>query len=93
MRVQCAGFFLARGQSSLIHCAIRASSRSTATLAGRISMDLITLNLEEIPDARVGDEVILWGKGLPVENLARKAGTIPYELLCGVTQRVAMRLV
>lgn len=65
----------------------------TATLAGRISMDLITLNLEEIPDARVGDEVILWGAGLPVENLARKAGTIPYELLCGVTQRVAMRLV
>jgi alanine racemase len=56
-------------------------------------MDLITLNLGEIPDARVGDEVILWGTGLPVENLARKAGTIPYELLCGVTQRVAMRLV
>jgi alanine racemase len=65
----------------------------TATLAGRISMDLITLNLEEIPDARVGDEVILWGTGLPVENLARKAETIPYELLCGVTQRVSMRLV
>lgn len=64
-----------------------------APLAGRISMDLITLNLEEVPEAKVGDEVTLWGEGLPVERLARSAGTIPYELLCGVTQRVAMRLV
>lgn len=62
-----------------------------ATLAGRISMDLITLNLEEVPEAQVGDEVVLWGEGLPVERLAKKARTIPYELLCGVTQRVAMR--
>ena len=66
---------------------------SQGRLVGRISMDLITIDLSDAPDARVGDPVILWGEGLPVENLAQAAGTIPYELLCGVTQRVAMRVV
>lgn len=60
---------------------------------GRISMDLLTLDLEGVPDPRPGDEVVLWGRGLPVEPLAVAAGTIPYELLCGVTQRVAMDIV
>ncbi len=60
-------------------------------LVGRISMDMITIDLRDAPGARVGDEVLLWGDGLPVETLARIAGTIPYELLCGVTRRVAMR--
>jgi alanine racemase len=64
-----------------------------ASLVGRVSMDLITIDLEGIPDARVGDEVLLWGESLPVERLAKAAGTIPYELLCGVTQRVAMRVI
>jgi alanine racemase len=36
----------------------------------------------------VGDRVTLWGRGLPVEEIAEAAGTIPYELLCGVTGRV-----
>jgi alanine racemase len=64
-----------------------------ASLVGRISMDLITIDLQNAPDARVGDEVVLWGHGLPVERLARAAGTIPYELVCGVTQRVAINVV
>jgi len=64
-----------------------------ASLVGRVSMDLITLDLEAVPDARVGDEVLLWGDSLPVERLAKAAGTIAYELLCGVTQRVAMRVI
>ncbi len=64
-----------------------------ASLVGRVSMDLITIDLDQVPEARVGDEVLLWGGALPVERLARAAGTIPYELLCGVTQRVAMRVV
>lgn len=63
-----------------------------ARLVGRISMDLATIDLGDIKDAKVGDEVLLWGPELPVEKLARAAGTIPYELLCGVTQRVAMRV-
>lgn len=55
---------------------------------GRVSMDMITVDLNEHPDASVGDPVTLWGEGLPVEEVARHAGTIPYELLCGVTRRV-----
>jgi alanine racemase len=64
-----------------------------APLAGRISMDMIAIDVTLVPDARVGDEVTLWGPGLPVEELARIAGTIPYELLCGVTQRVGVTMV
>ena len=57
-------------------------------IVGRVSMDMITVDLRECPDARVGDDVTLWGEGLPVEMIADKAGTIGYELLCGVTSRV-----
>ena len=64
-----------------------------APLAGRISMDMIAVDITLIPDVRVGDEVSLWGAGLPVEELAQMAGTIPYELLCGVTQRVGVTMV
>lgn len=64
-----------------------------APLAGRVSMDMIAVDVTLIPEARVGDEVTLWGSGLPVEELARLAGTIPYELLCGVTQRVGVTMV
>lgn len=59
-----------------------------ARLAGRVSMDMITLDLRGFDDASVGDEVILWGEGLPVEEVARAAGMIPYELVCGITGRV-----
>lgn len=63
-----------------------------APLAGRISMDMIAVDVTRVPGVRVGDEVTLWGEGLPVEELARLADTIPYELLCGVTQRVGVTL-
>jgi len=59
-----------------------------AKLAGRVSMDMITLDLSDCPESRVGDPVTLWGQGLPVEEIARHASTIPYDLLCGITQRV-----
>lgn len=64
-----------------------------APLIGRVSMDMIAVNLEQQPEAKVGDPVVLWGEGLPVEEIARHAGTIPYELLCGVTQRVKFDIV
>ena len=64
-----------------------------APLAGRISMDMIAVDVTRTPQTRVGDEVVLWGESLAVEELARRAGTIPYELLCGVTQRVAVTVV
>lgn len=58
-------------------------------LVGRVSMDMITVDLRKCPRAVPGDPVVLWGTGLPVEEVARKAETISYELLCGVTQRVS----
>jgi alanine racemase len=59
-----------------------------AAIIGRVSMDLITLDLRRAPNARVGDVVTLWGPELPAEVIAEHAGTIPYELTCGVTRRV-----
>jgi len=57
---------------------------------GRVSMDMITVDLRSQPDAAIGDPVVLWGEGLPVEEIAEAAGTIAYELLCGVTARVSL---
>lgn len=62
-------------------------------LIGRVAMDMIAVDLHTQATARVGDEVVLWGTELPVEEIARAAGTIPYELLCGVTQRVKFSVV
>jgi len=57
-------------------------------LVGRVSMDMICVDLRACANAEIGSEVILWGDGLPVEEVARSAGTISYELLCGITARV-----
>lgn len=57
-------------------------------LVGRVSMDMISVDARALPEVQVGDEAILWGDGLAVEEVAEKAGTIAYELLCGVKQRV-----
>jgi len=57
-------------------------------LIGRVSMDMITVDLTDCPEAQVGDSVTLWGEGLPVEEIAQYADTIPYVLLCNVTPRV-----
>jgi alanine racemase len=57
-------------------------------LVGRVSMDMITVDLANCPDAKPGDPVLLWGPGLPIEEIADCAKTIPYTLLCGITQRV-----
>lgn len=57
-------------------------------LVGRVSMDLITIDLRNNADAKVGDRVVLWGPELPVETVAKCADTIPYELLCHVAPRV-----
>lgn len=59
-----------------------------APIVGRVSMDLITIDLRRVPDAAVGDRVELWGRGLPVEEIAKHAGTISYDLTCGMTRRV-----
>ena len=54
---------------------------------GEASMDMLTVDLRPVADARVGDPVVLWGEALPVEEVAESAGTIPYELLCRVRMR------
>jgi alanine racemase len=65
-----------------------------APLAGRVSMDMIGIDVTDLARVpRLGDPVILWGAGLPVEEIAVWADTIPYELLCGISQRVAVTLV
>ena len=51
-----------------------------ASLAGRVSMDMITVDITDIGDAALGDEVTLWGKGLPLGEVAQHAQTIGYEL-------------
>ena len=59
-------------------------------LVGRVSMDMLTVDLG--PDAvdQVGDDVTLWGEGLAVETVAEAIGTIPYELITKLTPRVIM---
>jgi alanine racemase len=59
-----------------------------ASIVGRVSMDLVTIDLRGVPAARVGDRVVLWGRELPVETIAAHAGTISYDLTCGMTRRV-----
>lgn len=59
-----------------------------APVVGRVSMDLVTVDVTDLPDVRLGDEVVLMGDELTVEELAAKLGTIPYEVLCSVGARV-----
>jgi alanine racemase len=59
----------------------------TAT-AGRVSMDMITVDLTNIPGARIGSEVVLWGEGLAIDEVAESAGTVGYELMCALAPRV-----
>lgn len=62
-------------------------------LIGRVSMDMITVDLHSQPNAKIGDAVVLWGEGLPVEKVAAAANTISYALFCGVTARVRKHIV
>jgi alanine racemase len=59
-----------------------------AELIGRASMDMLTVDLRSQAQAKTGDPVVLWGEGLPVEEIARYADTIPYEVLCAVHKRL-----
>jgi alanine racemase len=60
-----------------------------ATIVGRVSMDMTAIDVTDIK-AKVGDPVVLWGEGLPAERVAPFADTIAYELVCGISQRVAV---
>jgi alanine racemase len=64
----------------------------TRTL-GRVSMDMLAVDITDIPDAGIGSAVELWGKQVPVDAVAQASGTIGYELLCAVTARVPMHVI
>ena len=61
------------------------------TLTGRVSMDRLCCDVTQIPGARVGSPVTLWGEGLPADEIADSAGTIAYELFCALSPRVPRR--
>jgi alanine racemase len=61
-----------------------------------VSMDMLAVDLSPLPSAEVGSEVTLWGRGpghslLPIDDVARAAGTIGYELMCALAARVPVR--
>ena len=60
----------------------------TAPIVGRISMDMLTVDLTDCANVKIGDSVELWGGHVPIEVIAKSAGTIPYELLCQISSRV-----
>jgi alanine racemase len=76
---------LANGTPVLVH-------GQRAGLAGRVSMDMIAVDVTGIAGVAVGDAALLWGPELPVEEIAAHAGTISYELLCAISQRVPLTL-
>ncbi len=57
-------------------------------LVGRVSMDMLCVDITDIEEAYIGTPVTLWGEGLPAEEVAGAAGTVAYELLCGLAPRV-----
>ncbi len=58
------------------------------SIAGRVSMDMITVDLTSAPRAAVGSDVELWGRNLPIDEVANLCGTVGYELMCALAQRV-----
>jgi len=62
-------------------------------IVGRISMDMLTIDLRGVPNAQIGTNVELWGKHVPVDVLAQHSGTIGYELICAVAPRVPVKII
>ena len=66
-------------------------------MVGRVSMDMITVDLTPVPGAGMGSEVTLWGRGpkgteMPIDEVAQAAGTVGYELMCALAQRVPVQV-
>ena len=67
------------------------AGRRTRTL-GRVSMDMLAVDLTDLREAGVGAPVTLWGEGLAADEVAAAAGTISYELFCALARRVPVEL-
>lgn len=65
---------------------------SVCPLVGKVSMDMLTVDLRSQPDAKIGDAVILWGEGLPVEYIADTSHTSAYEILTRMTPRAKVQV-
>ena len=59
-----------------------------APVIGTVCMDMAMVDVTSVKDVKEGDEVIVFGNGLPVEKIAESIGTIPYEIMTGISQRV-----
>jgi alanine racemase len=57
-------------------------------IIGRVSMDMMTVDLTPVTNPHIGSKVTLWGEGLPIDEVANAAGTIGYELMCALAPRV-----
>jgi alanine racemase len=62
-------------------------------LVGRVSMDMLVIDITQVAGAGIGTEVELWGAHLPIDDVAQPCGTIGYELMCAVAERVARKTV
>lgn len=60
-------------------------------MLGKVSMDMIVVDLSAVPGAQIGSKVTLWGEGLPIDEVAHAAGTIGYELMCALAPRVQVK--
>ena len=63
-----------------------------APLVGAVSMDMLEIDITDIPSAGLGSRVELWGRHLPVNRVAAAAGTIGYELICALARRVPLQI-
>jgi len=61
-------------------------------IAGQVSMYMLTVDLRHAPQATVGSIVELWGKEIPVDDVAQMSGTIGYELICALAPRVPVEI-
>ena len=66
------------------------AGKRTSTV-GRVSMDMLCADLSALPEARVGSHVTLWGEELSADEVAARAGTLSYELLCALAARVPQK--
>ena len=69
------------------------ASGQICPIAGQVSMDMITIDVTDMPHADVGTVVEMWGDYLPIDRVAEAAGTIGYELLCALAPRVRRSIV
>ena len=79
-------------RSATHHTPVLVSGKK-ASVIGRVSMDTVAIDLTDAPQSQVGSPVTLWGEGLPVEDVARSAGTIGYELVTRLNARVPVEII